>query len=170
MIWENKSCPVDDGCSYSFYSCRYLKFLDNKTMIKVSSKMLHSILNLILFKINIEWRFKFLQDYYPDPESAMEAVRRGQAWGTLYFTENFTDALVARIGIGRDSDEETLDQSEIRVWLDMSSKSINFSALLSRDSFPVQVLYTDRILWQFLPYLVWFLLCLWQYTTYWVWQ
>ena len=66
-----------------------------------------------------------LQEYYPDPESAMEAVRRGKAWGTLYFTENFTDALVARMLLGKEADEETLDQSEIRVWLDMSSKSIS---------------------------------------------
>jgi hypothetical protein len=49
-------------------------------------------------------------------------VRIGDAWGALYFTENFTDALVARMVLGREADEETLDQSEIRVWLDMSSK------------------------------------------------
>lgn len=48
----------------------------------------------------------------------------GDAWGALYFTENFTDALVARMALGRESDNETLDQSEMRVWLDMSSKSI----------------------------------------------
>lgn len=52
----------------------------------------------------------------------MEAVRKGHAWGTLYFTENFTDALVARMALGREADDETLEQSEIRVWLDMSSK------------------------------------------------
>lgn len=46
----------------------------------------------------------------------------GDAWGALYFTENFTDALVARMALGRQSDDETLDQSEVRVWLDMSSK------------------------------------------------
>lgn len=52
----------------------------------------------------------------------MDAVRTGNAWGALYFTENFTDALVARMVLGRESDDEILDQSEIRVWLDMSSK------------------------------------------------
>lgn len=62
------------------------------------------------------------QTYYPDKESAKDAVRRGEAWGALYFSDNFTDALVARIALGKDSDEETLDQSEITVWLDMSSK------------------------------------------------
>lgn len=45
----------------------------------------------------------------------------GDAWGALYFTENFTDALVARMALGRKADNETLDQSEMRVWLDMSS-------------------------------------------------
>lgn len=55
----------------------------------------------------------------------MDAVRNGHVWGTLYFTENFTDALVARMALGKDSDDETLDQSEIRVWLDMSSKYSN---------------------------------------------
>jgi hypothetical protein len=63
-----------------------------------------------------------LQVPYSSPEAAQDAVRRGDAWGVLYFTENFTDALVARMALGKDSDEETLDQSEIRVWLDMSSK------------------------------------------------
>lgn len=64
----------------------------------------------------------------------MEAVRRGEAWGTLYFTENFTDALVARMALGKDSDDETLDQSEIRVWLDMSSeypRSVLFRIIIS---------------------------------------
>lgn len=52
-------------------------------------------------------------------------MREGNVWGTLYFTENFTDALVARMALGREADEETLDQSELRVWLDMSSKFID---------------------------------------------
>ncbi|XP_039314799.1 ABC transporter G family member 23 isoform X2 [Solenopsis invicta] len=97
MFYENMTCPVSTNCSFTHLSCRYLNFLDNETMIKT---------------------------YYPDPESAMEAVRRGEAWGTLYFTENFTDALVARMALGRDSDDETLDQSEIRVWLDMSNQQV----------------------------------------------
>ncbi|XP_053995449.1 ABC transporter G family member 20 isoform X1 [Hylaeus anthracinus] len=97
MFYENMSCPVSKDCDFSHLSCRYLKFLDNDTMIKV---------------------------YYPDPATAMDAVRKGDAWGTLYFTENFTDALVARMALGREADDETLDQSEIRVWLDMSNQQI----------------------------------------------
>ncbi|XP_011871615.1 PREDICTED: ABC transporter G family member 23 isoform X2 [Vollenhovia emeryi] len=97
MFYENMSCPVSTNCSFTFLSCRYLNALDSESMIKV---------------------------YYPDTDSAMEAVRRGNAWGTLYFTENFTDALVARMALGKDADEEVLDQSEIRVWLDMSNQQV----------------------------------------------
>lgn len=76
--------------------------------------------------------------YFPDPESAIAAVRNGDAWGAIHFTDNFTDALVARMALGRDADEETLDQSEIRVWLDMSNQQIGI--LLNRD---LQLTYRD---------------------------
>lgn len=73
--------------------------------------------------------FFYLQNYYPSIDLAKDAVRRGEAWGAVHFTENFTDALVARIALGKESDEETLNQSEIRVWLDMSSKaSVKFNS------------------------------------------
>ncbi|KAK0087540.1 hypothetical protein PV325_000790 [Microctonus aethiopoides] len=97
MNWETKFCPVAHNCSFTNLSCRYLNFLNNDTMIK---------------------------EYYETPDLAIEAVKRGNAWGTLYFTENFTDALLARMALGREADEETLDQSEIRVWLDMSNQQI----------------------------------------------
>lgn len=92
----SQDCPVAEGCRFQNLSCRYLNHLRNTTIEK---------------------------HYYPDPEAALDAVRVGDAWGALYFTENFTDALVARMVLGKDADEETLDQSEIRVWLDMSSES-----------------------------------------------
>ncbi|XP_046816635.1 ABC transporter G family member 23 isoform X1 [Vespa crabro] len=104
VFFENMTCPVSEGCDFSLLSCRYLKFLNNDTIIK---------------------------NYYPDPEAAQDAVRKGEAWGMLYFTENFTDALVARMVLGRDADDETLDQSEIRVWLDMSNQQVGL--MLMRD-------------------------------------
>lgn len=104
-------CEPASGCSFTLLSCRYLQHLKNDTLIKVN---------------------------YPDPDSALEAVRLGEAWGALYFTENFTDALVARMALGRDADEETLDQSEIQVWLDMSNQQIGLT--LNRD---LQLSYRD---------------------------
>lgn len=103
MNFYNQSyqdCPIAQGCSLQNLSCRYLHHLRNDTILK---------------------------QYYPDSASAIDAVKVGDAWGAMYFTENFTDALVARMALGKEADEETLDQSEIRVWLDMSSKSITKS-------------------------------------------
>nr|CAD7428403.1 unnamed protein product [Timema monikensis] len=85
------------NCSFQALSCHYLRHLKDPTIIK---------------------------EFYPTQESANEAVRRGKAWGALYFTENFTDALVARIHLQEYADEETLDQSGIKVWLDMSNQQI----------------------------------------------
>lgn len=98
-----QDCTFKTGCAFDQLSCRYLSHL-NTSVIK---------------------------EYYDEPEDAINAVRVGNAWGALYFTENFTDALVARIGLGRDADDETLDQSEIRVWLDMSNQQIGI--MLNRD-------------------------------------
>ncbi|XP_008549185.1 ABC transporter G family member 20 isoform X2 [Microplitis demolitor] len=97
MNWDNKSCNIKAGCLAGSLSCRYLEFLTNDTIIK---------------------------EYYQYPEQAIDAVKQGRAWGTLYFTENFTDSLIARLNLGQAADDETLDQSEIRVWLDMSNQQI----------------------------------------------
>ncbi|KAJ8683422.1 hypothetical protein QAD02_019214 [Eretmocerus hayati] len=97
MDWENKSCPVPVNCTYTQLSCLYLDYLDNKTMIK---------------------------NYYQSVEEANDAVRTGKAWGTLYFTNNFSDALVARMASGPDAVEDDIDQSEVKVWLDMSNQQI----------------------------------------------
>ncbi|XP_049278576.1 ABC transporter G family member 23 isoform X1 [Anopheles funestus] len=105
-----EDCAFDPGCSFTNLSCRYLSHL-NTTIVK---------------------------EYYTDLDSALGAVRDGNAWGALYFTDNFTDALVARIALGRDADDETLDQSEIRVWLDMSNQQIGI--MLNRD---LQVAYRE---------------------------
>ncbi|XP_034254598.1 ABC transporter G family member 20 isoform X1 [Thrips palmi] len=104
MNFTTKECPVYNNCSLSWLSCRYIQQLDNETIVK---------------------------DYYETKDQALDAVRMGEAWGALYFTENFTDALVARMALGQSSDNETLDQSEIRVWLDMSNQQIGL--MLNRD-------------------------------------
>ncbi|KAG8037085.1 hypothetical protein G9C98_004407 [Cotesia typhae] len=111
MDWENQTCEIESGCLEGKLSCRYLDFLSNGTIIK---------------------------EYYEYPEEAIEAVRLGNAWGTLYFTENFTEALIARMSLGQTADDETLDQSEIRVWLDMSNQQIGL--MLARN---LQYTYRD---------------------------
>ncbi|CAH1100505.1 unnamed protein product [Psylliodes chrysocephalus] len=97
-------CEWEPGCKLMDLSCRYIDSINTSTIVK---------------------------HYYRTPEEAKMAVRTGEAWGALYFTENFTDALVARMALGKDADEETLDQSEVRVWLDMSNQQIGI--ILQRD-------------------------------------
>ncbi|KAF4533241.1 hypothetical protein B566_EDAN005156 [Ephemera danica] len=107
----HRECIPADGCNYKDLGCRYLQHLNNISIV---------------------------QEFYQDTDSAIQAVKRGEAWGTLYITENFTDALVARIVLGREADEETLEQSEIHVWLDMSNQQIGL--MLNRD---LQLAYRD---------------------------
>ncbi|XP_014273769.3 ABC transporter G family member 20 isoform X1 [Halyomorpha halys] len=111
MNWTSRNCPVYQNCTFQYLSCRYINALRNDTIIK---------------------------EYYETPESAIDAVKVGDAWGAIYFTDNFTDALVARMALGRDSDDEILDQSEMRVWLDMSNQQIGL--MLNRD---LQVAYKN---------------------------
>jgi hypothetical protein len=65
-------CPFNSTCSMKNLSCRYLSHLTDHTR----------------------------QIYYPDLESAQAAVKDGDAWGVLYFNENYTDSLVARLALG----------------------------------------------------------------------
>ena len=67
-----KECSFSPDCSFTNLSCRYLSHLNSS----------------------------IIQEFYPDTDSAIQAVESGNAWGALYFTENFTDALVARIALG----------------------------------------------------------------------
>lgn len=68
----NGDCPFNSSCSMKNLSCRYLDQLVNHT----------------------------IKEYYADLTSALDAVRDGKAWGALYFNENYTDSLVARLALG----------------------------------------------------------------------
>lgn len=103
-------CPYNSSCSMKNLSCRYLEHLDNHTV----------------------------KEYYADLSSALEAVRQGEAWGALYFNENYTDSLVARLALADTADNETITSSEVQVWLDMSNQQIGL--MLNRD---IQFSYRD---------------------------
>ncbi|KAJ6637729.1 ABC transporter G family member 20, partial [Pseudolycoriella hygida] len=90
------NCTFATGCNFSALSCRYLSHL---------SKMI-------------------TRKSYSSQEAAVEAVRRGEVWAALVFPETFTDSLVSRVNQGIEADNETLDESEIRIWVDMSNQQI----------------------------------------------
>lgn len=72
---QQTECHYEKGCHLDkqSLSCRYLDHLND----------------------SIE------KEYYSSPELAIQAVKDGNAWGAIYFTENFTDALVARMALGK---------------------------------------------------------------------
>ncbi|XP_063389305.1 ABC transporter G family member 23 [Cydia fagiglandana] len=107
----NGLCPYNSSCSMKNLSCRYLDHLRNASIIK---------------------------EYYADLSSALNAVREGDAWGAIYFNENYTDSLVARLALADTADEETIESSEVQVWLDMSNQQIGL--MLNRD---IQFSYRD---------------------------
>ncbi|KAJ8920069.1 hypothetical protein NQ315_011723 [Exocentrus adspersus] len=90
--------PYDFGsCHFSNMSCRFLTHLDHPMITKV---------------------------YYKSLEDAVDSVKHGKVVGVLYITENFTASAEERIEKGKDVEQEVLDFSEIKVWLDMSNRQI----------------------------------------------
>ncbi|KAF2888833.1 hypothetical protein ILUMI_17340 [Ignelater luminosus] len=94
-----QACQHPPLCRFYNLSCRYLEYL-NDAIQKL---------------------------YYPDPKSAIEAVKNSDVHGALYMSDNFTDALVARWALKSDVDEETLDQSEVKIWLDTADQQIKIT-------------------------------------------
>ncbi|XP_075986505.1 ABC-type transporter snustorr isoform X2 [Anticarsia gemmatalis] len=104
------NCPYNASCSMKNLSCRYLDHLNNHT----------------------------IQEYYATLDDAIQAVADGEAWGALYFNENYTDSLVARLALADTADNDTIMSSEVQVWLDMSNQQIGL--MLNRD---IQFSYRD---------------------------
>lgn len=49
-------------------------------------------------------------------------MRRGKAWGSLSFANNYTESLVERTDYGQNVEDYILESAEMSVHLDMSSK------------------------------------------------
>lgn len=69
----NESCVFSSGCSLSNLSCRYISYI-NSSVVKT---------------------------FYSDLESLGNVMKGDNPCGALYFSDNFTDALVARIALGK---------------------------------------------------------------------
>jgi len=54
-------------------------------------------------------------------ETAIQSVKTGATAGVLYFHRNFSRKLQQRLDEGKDASITTLEESELRVHLDMSS-------------------------------------------------
>ncbi|RZC34174.1 ABC transporter G family member, partial [Asbolus verrucosus] len=95
----NTAIPYDySSCHFDNLSCRFLTYIEDPMIYKVK---------------------------YDSLSDALESIKHGKVVGVLYMAENFTESFEDRIEEGRNIDAEVLDFSEIKVWLDMSSKTTN---------------------------------------------
>ncbi|XP_031825801.1 ABC transporter G family member 23 [Nomia melanderi] len=99
-------CTPTVGCDWSRLSCRYLEYLENRT---------------IVFQ------------HYDTNEEGEEAVRRGKAWAFIYFPANYSESLEARWELGKDADFWSIESSNMFITMDMSNQQI--SQLLQRDMY-----------------------------------
>ncbi|KAI7815043.1 ABC subfamily G member 21 [Rhyzopertha dominica] len=85
------------SCNFTDMSCRALKSLDNHMVEMVS---------------------------YDSLPKAMDDAKHGIVTGVMYMAENFTESLERRIMDGRTADDEILEFSQLKIWLDMSNRQI----------------------------------------------
>jgi ABC-2 family transporter protein len=99
LDFKSGECFYEKDCAFANLSCRYLSYLNSS----------------------------IIQEFYDDVDSAKQAVAHENASAAMYFSNNFTDATVAKMALGQDADDETLEQSEIRVWFDTSNQQMETS-------------------------------------------
>ncbi|KAG5319387.1 ABCGK protein, partial [Pseudoatta argentina] len=97
-------CIPGTGCDWSLLSCRYLQYLQKKTIQLLP---------------------------YNNDEEARNAVVKGWAWGAITFPSNYSEAFMARIDFGRDAEDWDINFSEIKIIMDMSNQQIG--QLLQKD-------------------------------------
>lgn len=86
------------NCTLSEISCRFLTYLEHPMIDKIR---------------------------YDSLPQALDDIRHGKVVGALYMADNFSSSLEARLTTGKDIEPEIVGFSEVKVWLDMSSKSLS---------------------------------------------
>ncbi|XP_065560210.1 ABC transporter G family member 20-like isoform X2 [Artemia franciscana] len=95
---QGMDCPFFDDCTYEYYSCRFLRHIDNQTIVKIP---------------------------YPTVDLAQEAAKKGDVWAVIHMPQNFTDEIMVRNSQGSDSDMETIIGSQISVNMDWTNQQIS---------------------------------------------
>lgn len=62
------------------------------------------------------------QLYYNDVNTALNMVKKNDAWGLLYFPKNYTTSLAARVMDGSETTNVDLELSAVQAWIDFSGK------------------------------------------------
>ncbi|XP_063216537.1 ABC transporter G family member 20-like [Bacillus rossius redtenbacheri] len=126
------SSTASSNCSLEDLSCRYLRHLEGPSVVKVSST---ASSNCSLEDLSCRYLRHLegpsvVKEFFDSAEAALEAVRRGRAWGALLFHENFTRGLLERATEQTLASDDSLEQGSVQVRLDMSNQVV---AWLLRD-------------------------------------
>ncbi|XP_040563313.1 ABC transporter G family member 20 isoform X1 [Lepeophtheirus salmonis] len=98
---SNYSCSTLQGCEFENLSCRFLSNLTNRK----------------------DLNFK----YFEDEQLAKTEVLNGEIWGYMTISSNFSEAFLDRLWNTLNVDSESLLQSSLRVYLDMTNQQVSFS-------------------------------------------
>lgn len=93
-----QQCIPGIGCDTTLLSCRYLQYLQKKTIQLLP---------------------------YDNDEDAVSAVTKGWTWGSITFPSNYSAALMARIDYGKDAETWDINSAEMKITMDMSSECLN---------------------------------------------
>ncbi|CAG9831173.1 unnamed protein product [Diabrotica balteata] len=109
QTYINKSyqpCSYRSGCLFSNLPCPLLLSIPNTTE----------------------------KEYYATTEEAQDGFQKGDVWAILHFTKNYSLALVTRIFLQEATDEDTLQQSQVKVWLrgDYANNTVDFQHIFKK--------------------------------------
>lgn len=101
---STEPCVPTIGCDWTLLTCRYLQHLEKRTIVLLP---------------------------YDNDEDARHAVEKGWAWAAISFPSNYSAALAARLEYGRSAYDWDIDFAEMKVVMDMSSKSVRLLNIVS---------------------------------------
>lgn len=62
------------------------------------------------------------QLHFDDVDTALSAVKKNDAWGILYFPNNYTSSMAVRFVNASRTSDLTVELSTVQAWIDLSGK------------------------------------------------
>ncbi|GBP06208.1 ABC transporter G family member 20 [Eumeta japonica] len=132
----------DDNCDFYMLSCWFLETLEqNKLYPNTSIKYLTEYRRCVSTDFSFDLR---LQVPYPNVEEAVDAVRSGTLYGALHIPYNYSSATADRIKEGIHVKNDTLAESNVAVYLDMTNHQISY--YLKSQLYKIYEKYTKRVM------------------------
>ncbi|XP_022701989.1 ABC transporter G family member 20-like isoform X5 [Varroa jacobsoni] len=85
-----------------------------------------------------------IQRPYADLDEALASVERGETWGVIHIGHNYSTALQYRFLLGIEADNETIEESTVDIYMDMTNQQIGF--ILQKTIFESFIMFCDNLL------------------------